>query len=221
MPDPKLDLSKIIQFSFPDTQYYREEHAKTQVVLHHTVSGPDANRVFEVWKSNTERVATAICISGDGTIVQGFSTKYWAHHLGLKSVNNTVLNQKSIGIELCNWGGLLLKQGQYYSIYNKPVPASEVISYPKGFRGYQHFHKYTSLQIESLRQLLVYLCEKYAIKPDYQDDMWDVSTNALNGNNGIYTHVSYRKDKSDLHPQPELIAMLRALKKISLAGGVN
>jgi hypothetical protein len=41
--------------------------------------------------------------------------------------------------------------------------------------------------------------------------MWDVSKNALSGKPGIYTHVSYRKDKSDCVPQPELITALQSL----------
>ena len=42
---------------------------------------------------------------------------------------------------------------------------------------------------------------------------WNISSNALSGKNGIYTHVSYREDKSDMHPQAELIAMLQSLSQ--------
>ena len=42
--------------------------------------------------------------------------------------------------------------------------------------------------------------------------MWEVSQDALCGKPGIYTHVSFRKDKSDCHPQKELIQMLKELK---------
>jgi hypothetical protein len=41
--------------------------------------------------------------------------------------------------------------------------------------------------------------------------MWDLNDDALNGKNGIFTHVSYRADKSDMHPQPELVEMLKGL----------
>jgi N-acetyl-anhydromuramyl-L-alanine amidase AmpD len=207
----KLDIKKIVQVKFPESQYYKEEQTKKQIVIHHTVSGPDSVRVFEGWASNPERVATAFVISADGTITQGFASKYWAHHLGLKKPNNTALNKASIAIEVCNWGGLTTKDGKYYSAFNREVPADQTIDYGKKWRGYRYFHKYTPQQIESLRQLIVYLCDKFSIDKTYKTDMWDISPNALSGKNGIYTHVSYREDKSDMHPQSELITMLQSL----------
>lgn len=208
---PKLDIKTIVQLKFPESQYYKEDQAKKQIVIHHTVSGPNATRVFEGWASNPDRVATAFVIGGDGIITQGFTSKYWAHHLGLKKTNNTALNKASIAIEVCNWGGLTFKDGKYYSAFNREVAPNEVIDYGKKWRGYRFFHKYTAAQIESLRQLLAYLADKFAISKTYNEDMWDISKNALSGKNGIYTHVSYREDKSDMHPQPELVAMLKEL----------
>ncbi len=211
MPAQKLDIKKIVQVKFPESQYYKEEQLKKQIVIHHTVSGPNATRVFEGWASNPDRVATAFVISADGVITQGFESKYWAHHLGLQKPNNTVLNKASVAIEVCNWGGLTFKDGKYYSAFNREVDSAEVIDYGKKWRGYRFFHKYTLAQIESLRQLLVYLADKFVIDKTYKADMWDISTNALSGKNGIYTHVSYREDKSDMHPQPELLKMLQEL----------
>lgn len=43
-------------------------------------------------------------------------------------------------------------------------------------------------------------------------DMWEVSTDALKGVAGVYTHNSVRKDKIDIFPQPEMIQMLKGLK---------
>ena len=42
--------------------------------------------------------------------------------------------------------------------------------------------------------------------------MWNISANALKAVPGVYTHNSYRKDKSDISPQPKMIAMLKSLK---------
>ena len=66
-------------------------------------------------------------------------------------------------------------------------------------------------QLETLKNLIIYLCEKYNISKDYKEDMWDISTSALSGSPGIYTHVSFRKDKSDCHPQIEFIKLLKDL----------
>jgi len=73
------------------------------------------------------------------------------------------------------------------------------------------FEKYTDKQILAVRQLLVYWKSRYGIPLTYNDAMWDVNNDALNGKGGVWTHVSYRSDKSDCHPQPELIAMLKSL----------
>jgi hypothetical protein len=45
----------------------------------------------------------------------------------------------------------------------------------------------------------------------YNADIWDVTSRALTGEPGIFAHVSYRPDKSDCHPQPELIQMLQSV----------
>jgi len=206
-----LDINSIVQVAFPESQYYNEETAKQQVVIHHTVSSPDAKVVYQGWASNPDKVATAFVISGNGAIHQGFPSKYWAHHLGLTKANNTALNKAAVAIEVCNWGGLTEKDGKFYSTFNSEVPAADVIDYGKAWRGFQYFQKYTPQQIASLGQLLAYLCDKYNIAKHYNEDMWDISQDALTGKNGIYTHVSYREDKSDMHPQPELISMLKSL----------
>lgn len=207
-----LDLSKIVQVNFPEAQYFPQAFPKKQICLHHTVSGPNGARIFEGWAANTDRVATALVVAGDGTIYQGFKSEHWAHHLGLKTSNNTALNQASIGIEVCNWGALTLKDGKYYSAFGQEIPAAEVIDYGQPWRGAQYFQRYTAAQIESTRQLVVFLCDKYGIPKDYNEDIFDINQRALNGEAGIFTHVSYRTDKSDMHPQPELKAMLAGLK---------
>lgn len=206
-----LEINKIIQVKFSDSQYYKEEHVKQQIVIHHTVSGSNPTNVINAWTTNIERVATAFVIGGDGIIAQAFSSKHWAHHLGLKRPNNTLLNQQSIAIEVCNWGGITEKNGKFYTAYDKEISKDLLIDYGKPWRAYRYFHKYTPAQIESLRQLLVYLCDTYKISKEYHPMMWELNDDALNGKNGIFTHVSYRADKSDMHPQPELVEMLKGL----------
>ena len=81
------------------------------------------------------------------------------------------------------------------------------------YRGYKYYEKYTDKQIAALKDVLEYLTKKYDIPFEYKEDMWDVSKDALNGVSGIYSHTSYRADKSDCHPQPELISMIKGEKK--------
>lgn len=219
----KLNLNDIIGVDFPDDQYIREQTDKKQIVIHHTVSGQGVNGDIAWWRSTADRVGTAIIVGWDGKIYQCFSSKYWAYHLGLKTANNKKLNEESIGIEIDAWGGLVRTNRQWYPakwdkdlkkfVANTSIaPIQNVQVYEEGFKGFYGFEKYTDAQIEAVRQLLVFWNDKYKIPLDYNEDMWGVSKKALGGQTGVWTHVSFRKDKSDCHPQPELIEMLKSLK---------
>ena len=219
----KLNLKEIITVDFPNDQYYREAYDKKQIVLHHTVSGQGVNGDIAWWRSTADHVATAIIVGWDGKIYQLFGSKYWGHHLGCHTANNRDLNKASIGIEIDAWGGLVRTNRQWYPakwdkklkkhVANTKVsPIQNVQVYPNGFKGFYGFEKYTDAQIEAVRELLVYWSERYKIPLDYNEDMWSVSSDALAGNEGVWTHVSFRKDKSDCHPQPELLEMLKSLK---------
>lgn len=219
----KLNLRNIIQVDFPDDQYYKKQTSKKQIVLHHTVSGQGVKGDIAWWRSTADHIATAIIVDWNGGIYQCFSSKYWGHHLGIKASNNVALNKASIGIEIDAWGGLVREKNEWYPAkWNKELrkhvantkvaPIKNVHQYSKGFRGFYGFEKYTDEQIEAVRQLLVHWRDTYNIPLDYKEDMWDISNKALAGESGVWAHVSYRKDKSDCHPQPELVQMLKSLK---------
>ena len=219
----KLNLKEIITVDFPEDQYIREAQDKNQIVIHHTVSGQGVNGDIAWWRKTADRVGTAIIVGWDGKIYQCFGSKYWAYHLGLKTSSNKKLNQGSIGIEIDAWGGLVRTNRLWYPAKwskdlkkfvanTKVAPIQNVQTYPNGFRGFYGFERYTDAQIEAVRQLLVFWSERYKIPLDYHADMWDYSRNAMNDKSGVWTHVSYRKDKSDCHPQPELVEMLKSLK---------
>lgn len=210
----------IIKESFTDTQYYAQKIAKKIIVLHHTVSGVGVKGDIDWWKKTPEKVGTPYIIGRDGDIHQLFDDEYWIHHLGIKQymlnqfgskVSNDRLNQLSIGIELDNWGGLIKKNDKWYNYTGIEVKPEFVQEYKNGYRGYYAFEKYTNSQILSLKELLLFLISKYGIPKGFNGNMFDFNGNALKGTHGIWTHTSYRPDKSDCHPQPELINMLKNL----------
>jgi N-acetyl-anhydromuramyl-L-alanine amidase AmpD len=233
----KLNLNEIIKVNFPDNQYYRETTPKKQIVLHHTVSGRGVEGDVNWWLQTPERIATHIIINYDGTIYQNYSSYFWGHHLGIKAsylknkgfndynARNELLNKESIAVELDRWGGLIYNKntGKYHPPYfdqklnqwlprnTNPINDNDVVILTKPYRGYRAFEKYTQEQIESLRKLLVYWGDRYNIPLNYNSAMWDVSIDALSGTPGIWSHSSYRHDKSDAFPQDELILMLNNL----------
>jgi N-acetyl-anhydromuramyl-L-alanine amidase AmpD len=228
----RLIPEDIIKVEFPPDQYVQKEYKKKQIVLHHSAGWDNAAGMFDYWRSNTERVGTCVGIDDLGRIFQGFSSRYYAWHVNIGSGGNKLpaifakyktagnslaIEQQSIGIEICNWGGLTLgEDGGFHTYVSKPtkpirVPENKVIEYPNGFRGFHYFERYTDKEIESLGKLLYYWCDNYNIDKSYHPEMWDVSEGAISGQQGIWTHASYRTDKSDCHPQPELIQMLQSL----------
>jgi N-acetyl-anhydromuramyl-L-alanine amidase AmpD len=214
----ELDLQKIVQERLDSNQYNHEEHPKRQIYLHHTAGGPSATNVAKFFNSQPGRVATAFIIGAKGTIVQCFSSKHWAYHLGLNQevfteagVSYQSLDKISIGIEICNYGPLTKRNGYYYNYLNARVDYTEVEFLDKKYKGHIYWQKYTDAQIESTRQLLVYLCDTYKIPRDYYASIFDIDKRALEGDRGIFTHNSVRKDKSDIYPCPRMITMLKAL----------
>jgi len=214
----KLDITTILQARLSDNQYFQEEAKKTQIYLHHTAGNGNAVAVSRWWQSNSDRIATAFVIGNKGTIVQCFSSRHWAYHLGIDGQDFAVhglryqnLNKLSVGIEVCNWGPLKHINGKYINYVKGVVDPSEVTVLDKPYKGHLLWNKYTDAQIESTRQLLVYLCETYNIPKAYRKEIFAIDAEAMKGTPGIYTHNSVRKDKSDIYPCPRMIAMLQAL----------
>lgn len=230
-----LDLTKLRTYPFPENKYFKEGFPKTQVVLHHTVSGPNIDGDVESWIKNKNRVATAIIVARDGTPYQLFSSRYWAYHLGSGDHDQ---DRRSIGIEIDNWGWLTLGTGnpkvfqhehpkyryfpwhmkvtdpnKYYTYYGNSVNVP-VQYYPNMFRGYKYYEKYTNEQIQTVGELLLLWKTKYGIPLTYHDKMWELNQDAMNGEPGVWTHDSFRKDKTDCHPQPELIEMLQIIQNL-------
>ena len=217
----------LTQYPFPQTQYIPTETEKVQIYLHHTAGNSNPFSTYKDWEANKERIATCVVVGGkpkkgenfiDGQVVQGYSSKYWAYHLGLREsiFHNFDLPYKSldkfaIGVEICSWGQLTYKDGKYYNWAKKVVSDEDIIELSTPFRGFKYFHNYTDTQIESVRELLLYWKQKWNIPLTYNEDIWDICPRALKGESGVYTHCSVRYDKIDVYPHPKLIEMLKSL----------
>jgi N-acetylmuramoyl-L-alanine amidase len=224
-----IDLAKIEVVNFPDNKFFHDINEKTQIVLHHTISGDGVDGDITTWEHDKDNVAVAIIIDRAGTPWQLFSSKYWAYHLG---AGNHDLDRHSIGVELDNWGWLVpgdgtvkyfnnppqpvqTVSGKYYTYYGNSV-AVPLQYYPDGYRGYNYYEKYSNSQIQTAGELILYWKLKYNIPLTYNEDIWQVSQRALSGTSGIWSHVSYLPApiKEDCHPQPELIDLLKTLSTL-------
>jgi hypothetical protein len=218
-------------------EYYAEVFEKDTVFIHHTAGGHRPDWVVQgAWENDKSKaglklaVATAYVIGGvsttdkdsswDGVIVKAFDDKFWAHHLGTTEPNNRMLNAKSIGIEICNYGGITMgKDGIFYNYVHKPVPADQVIDLKVPFRGYRYYHSYTKKQLSSLRELLLHLAHNHSkinLKRGLQENLvndgaFEVNRSALKGSGGLWSHTNVRGDKNDCYPHPQLIELIKTL----------
>jgi N-acetyl-anhydromuramyl-L-alanine amidase AmpD len=201
-----LDLAKIKSVKLPAGQWETETAPKKQIVLHHTGSGEGAQGDINTWANTPEKVATAFVIERTGQIVQLYPSGQWGYHLGLSHPRWPQHDRQSIGIEIDSWGALTEKGGKYYTWTNREIAADKVITYPgTGYRGFKHYEKYTAEQIQAVKDLVEYLATKYKIPAGFDRSIFDINQRALDQQAGVFAHSSYRKDKTDAHPQPELL----------------
>ena len=90
-----------------------------------------------------------------------------------------------------------------------------MVTFATPFRGFLHYHKYTDSQLNSLRDLMKKLCVDFSISKIFHPEMFDLNQKALNGEAGIWTHVSYRSDKNDCSPQQNLLSLLTTLTTLT------
>lgn len=222
-----------IKYHMNAEQYFAADETKTCIFLHHTAGWNNPYSTIKDWGSDTRgKIGTEFVIGGiniksndtkfNGKTLQAFPGGSYAYHLGGKVPMS--LTKRSIGIELCNFGYLLEKNGSFYTYTGANVPDKYITELDTPFRGHKYYHSYTNEQIESLRKLIVYLSHKYninissGIKEDLQFSYdkhaaFEYKESIVNGYDyeGIFTHTNVRKDKFDLFPQTEMVQMLESL----------
>jgi hypothetical protein len=205
------DILKVEDLQNFAGHFFPQAHPKKQIILHHSAGWDNARGMFDWWKNDgVVHVATAIGIVDDGTVFRGYDEAFWAHQIGMKHVNNTMLNQQSVAVEICNWGNLTEKNGKLYSWTNVEIPRTKAIEL--NYKGSKFYEIYTDAEIEALKRWCLLMSLRFDIDLTYRhNDLWEVSDRAIAGTNGLYTHNSYLSWKTDISPQPKMIEMLKSL----------
>jgi hypothetical protein len=208
--------------------YFKAAFPKNQIIWHHSAGWDNVRGMFEWWKNDKAfHVATAIGINDEGKVYRGFDESFWAASIGCTSdifiangvplkyvngrvANNVELDQAAVAVEVGNWGSLTFKDGKYYSWANAVVPAEKAIEL--NYKYVKFYEAYTDAEIKTLKYWTLLNAIRFQIPVDYSyDDFFKVSKKALSGQKGVFTHNSYRSDKSDVSPQPKLIKMAESM----------
>ena len=212
--------------------YYPQATAKTQIVLHHTAGRSTAKQeILNNWAKQPYSIATHYIIERENQTEHVFPDDFWSNHIGSTDSRNTSLNKKSLSIEIEAIGYLKLRDNKWFDYTGKEIPLSEakepymvdsngnIVPMAGGYKGFARYQSYTPSQLSSLKTILLGWKNKYNIpiylnKDNFKDlfpNKYSTSNNAMGGIGGIYTHNSYRTDKTDMFPQKELLELLQEI----------
>jgi len=213
----------IIKKLLDSKNFVGENTKKTAIVIHHTAGNYRPDLQINYWNGDKlGRVCTHYVIGGlptngkdisfDGQVYQAVEEKYCGFHLGIVG-NGNRFDKQSIGIEICNYGGLVLsKDGKYYNYVHGIVPNDQVVDLGYVWRGYRYWHKYTENQLISLEKLIKDIAIRNEISINsFQGCDYDSDLLKLPKISGLFVHSNFRKDKFDCPPQGDFVNMLKKL----------
>ena len=204
-----------------DTSFYiQEKHPKNQIVLHYT-AGYLKGDVAALSRPN-HRVSVPFIIARNGTILNMWSSAFWAYHLGSGAVGgNTNGSKRTIAIEISNIGFLKRIGDNLVTVYNDTdvyCHIDDTNFYTRletPFRGEQYFATYTSKQYTSLAILLKYLTAEYNIPTSFLPEekrFGVVGKEEIVNFKGVTSHINYRSSgKWDIGPGFDWKQVIQAL----------
>lgn len=209
----------------PKGQYFDKPTKKQWLFLHHTAGWQNPFNTISSWGRDTRgEVATEFVLGGqsvkgndtthDGVIVQAFPTGGWGWHLG---TGRGTMHSNSVGIEVCNFGQI--KDGKTY--VNVVADPKQVIELKKPFRGHKFWHNYSDKQLETLKELILFIANRDGIDvrkglPEMIRqkgvDAFDFCDSTyVSKNPGLWNHTNVLRGKVDMYPHPKLIDLLLSL----------
>jgi len=127
------------------------------------------------------------------------------------------MHSNSVGIEVCCFGQI--KDGKTY--VNVVADPKQVIELKKPFRGHKFWHNYSDKQLETLKELILYIANRDGIDvrkglPEMIRqkgiDAFDFcDATYVSKNPGLWNHTNVLRGKVDMYPHPKLIDLLLSL----------
>ncbi len=182
-------------YKISDNNYHQKEYGKTQIVIGHT--GRKDMRHVNGWRHRRNgkyKGGAAFTIDKDGTVYQHYDPKYYTDFIGVDQ------DKSNIPITLVNEGWFKLDRvnnvyidwlGHTYS--NKGVSVFE-----RNWRGHEYWSKYTEEQMDSLKKLVLELCDRFEIKKECIGHcVYNADADIFDG---ITFRSNYKSEFTDISP---------------------
>lgn len=127
-------------------------------------------------------------------------------------------------IALVNVGPVVLRGGRWYPAepdretgrYER-IAGADPVRCPyeyctcKPYHGCVHYEMMGDRQLQALRRLLKTLLSQFHLQFPYDNQLGEICPRAIAGKSGIYFASSYDRYRSDIHPQIELLHLIKSL----------
>ena len=187
------------KYKLSEDNYHNIKFKKTQIVIGH--NGRKDMRHYNSWLNRLNgkyKKTSTFTIDTDGKVYQHFDPSYYSDFLGIDQ------DKSNISILLVNQGWLDLDTD--YNIYRDWLGhaysrnTQNVIN--KSWRGHDTWVKYTNEQYDSLKKLLIKLCDEFEIKKEcIGNNVYDENVDIYNG---ITFKSNYSQDIKDVSPAFEM-----------------
>jgi len=209
----------------------RKKEVITQVYLHHTAGHQRSDKGEKtVGSFNKRRVSTHTIIDANGHIEYCVPWEHWSYGQGIKG-SKIRFNKIAMSTEIQALGYFKYRanarneedpNGQFWSRGSTKIPIAEAVS-PVDFNGkeikykYSIYQAYTAAQVASCIKWIKDCLTQFNIKWHFDQEAYNemfppkgqTSKKAKAGVPGVYSHNSVKPGKSDIFPDPLLIAALK------------
>lgn len=197
--------------------HYAETTRKTQVVL--SATGSTLSAQDWLLLPRQPRRIPCYVIDRDGEVYFQFSPRYWSEYLGIEERDRFVIN-----VVFANCGALHRgTDGLFYpsKLDANMMPCADMEQQPvklfaefcsrKPYKGRMHYELLYPAQLSALYDLLLYLLRDRCIEYHFDPLTGGSTPNFRKGVPGVYLAGGIKGCDKDLHPQVELINILKSL----------
>lgn len=184
-----------VTYILTNKNYHNELYDKTQIVIGHSFRTDMLHFASWVYRLNGNNKKTAnFTINKEGKIYQHYDPKYYSTFI------NHQQDKASISIVLENKGWFKKDSliDRYIDWLGNTYRKDSKDVLMKRWRNHTYWDKYSELQLESLKELIIKLCDDYNIPKNFiGHNTYDENTDLFKG---ITFRSNYHQESTDVSP---------------------